>query len=416
MTNEKLKKTINYINLLSALILTGTLLLDNYKIQNLLFGVFFSSYIIEFFTDKKWLNFSFDRKTIYFSGILLFFLLALAYYPIDLDKTQQYFKIVIERRYPLLGFSVVGIFGVNHLYRLRYFVITLVLTSASAIVYLLFFRVGILHFIQDSNLFNIARIQYVNTHMIMNFYLNSAVIGVWYLLSNYWTKINIPLRFGMILSVFVFLYILSISEGRSGFLFGLAAVLLLGFIELWEKKKKYAILFGALTPWIAIALIVTHPRMDYDKIKTEPRYFLWEAGLSVISQSPVLGHGISGAQTRFDAAREKYQTEEYKLNWIQSKHLDSHNQYIQTTMEFGIIGLSLLFFIFLSPCFLVINRRKRLTQFFIALAMFQSVFDMFATGFFSALFCLWLIFLIRTGKRPEQHLIDEKQICSKAGI
>ncbi len=399
MIYNNLKTTINYINLLSSLFLVCVLVLKNYSIQNMAYFIFFGSYVVEFFTDKKWKNLLPDKKTVYFSVIFIFFLLALIYYPFDTSK--HYFKLLIEKRYPLLGFSVVGILGVNHLYRLRYFILTIVVTSVALIIYILLFRVGITNFLTDPNLFNLARVQYVNTHMIVNFYFNSAIIGIWYLLSNYWNKINIVFKSGLILSLFLLLYALSISEGRTGFIFGLIVTIVLAFIELWKKKKRYGILFGFLIPWVAIILISSHKRMNYELIKTEPRYFLWEAGLSVVDQSPILGQGISGAQARFDVAREKYQTEDYKEQWIASKFLDCHNQYIQTTMEFGIIGLLILLYIYLSPYFLVLNRRKNLTLFVMSLVVFQSVFDMFITSHFGGILCLWLIFLLRTGKESK---------------
>ncbi|MFV0391504.1 MAG: O-antigen ligase family protein [Paludibacteraceae bacterium] len=238
--------------------------------------------------------------------------------------------------------------------------------------------------------------------MIVNFYFNSAIIGIWYLLSKYWKRMGIAAKSSLIVSLFLFLYALSISDGRTGFVFGLVITVVLAFMELWKKKKRYGLLFGFLVPWIAIVLISSHQRMDADLIKSEPRFFLWKSGFEVVKEKPVLGHGISSAQERFDVAREKYQTQAYKEQWVASEHLDSHNQFIQTWMEFGLIGLLLLLAVYLAPLFLVTKRRKTLTLFFTALCMFQSFFDMFVTGFFSAIFCLWLIFLLRTGENDEQ--------------
>ena len=359
-------------------------------------------YIVEFFLDKKWKSVEFNKTTKYFLVILLFFMLALFYYPFE--ETDTYFKLLMERRYPLLGFGIIGVFGVNRFYKLRYFIVSVLFASVSIILYLLFFKVGLKEFLNDKQLLNIARSEFINTHMIVNFYFNSALLGIWYLLSSYWNRLKVFNRSVLLACVFIMLYALSISEGRSGFVFGLGMTVSLIFLELWRKKKKYGIMFGILVPWIAVVLIASHQRMDYKLIKSEPRYFLWDAGLSVVKENPILGYGISTAQTRFDAAREIFQTPEYKESWKQSNHLDSHNQYIQTTMEFGITGLLLLLFIYIAPYFFVIKRRKKLTFFFVLLILFQSVFDMFATGFFSAILCFWLIFLLRTGRKPKSQI------------
>jgi O-antigen ligase len=410
MIITKVKQFVNITNLFSGLLLVCVLAIDNFSLQENVYYAFFISYIMEFFLDKKWKTVAINKKTSYFFLLFLFFALALIYYPFD--QPQPYFKLIIERRYPLLGFAFVGVFGLNPLYRLRYFISSVVVASVSIVIYLIFFRVGISQFFVDPNLFNLARSQYVNSHMIVNFYFNSSIIGIWYLLSTYWSRMYKLYRPLLIFSLFLVLYSLSISEGRSGFLFGLLISAFLTFSELWNKKKKYGILVAIFIPWVAVMLISTHKRMEYDFIKSEPRIHLWEAGVSVIKEKPILGYGISSAQLHFDAAREIFQTSEYKVAWQHAKHLDSHNQYLQTWMEFGIVGILLLLIVYLSPYFLVIRRRKKLTLVFTFLVLFQSFFDMFATGFFSAIFCLWLVFLIRTGS-DKKELDEEKKFWTK---
>ena len=139
--------------------------------------------------------------------------------------------------------------------------------------------------------------------------------------------------------------------------------------------------------------------MTKESILNEPRFFLWQSGLHVVKESPLMGHGMSKAQVKYDSAREIYQTEDYKNQWKESKHLDSHNQYLQSWMEFGIIGLALVLYIYFAPYFLVSRKRKNLALFLLLLYSFQSFFDMFITGQFSAFFCLWMLFLLRTGTK-----------------
>lgn len=394
---SRLKLFVNLFNLLSCTFLVFILLIRNYELQEIGYFIFFISYIVEFFTDKKWKNFKFDKTKLFFLVLLLFFLLAFAYYPFD--QSSIYFKTLIEKRYPLLGFSVVGFFGVNHLYKLRYFIVSVMVSALLAVLYIVFFKVGIQPFIADKNLFNLARTEFINTHMVVNFYLNSAIIGVWYLLSSYWKKLNVFVKFGLMTSLILFLYILFISEGRTGFVFGLILTIVLVFIELWKLKKLLAILFVLLIPWFASTLISSNQRLSFELIKAEPRLFLWEAGWSVVKERPLTGHGISSAQLKFDAARELYQTEDYKNQWKESKLLDSHNQYLQAWMEFGVPGLLILLVIYLAPYFLVVRKRKKLVLLFMTLVMFQSFFDMFVTSHFSAIFCLWIVFLLCTGNK-----------------
>jgi O-antigen ligase len=393
------KKGINIFNLVSILFLVFVLVIRNYKLQEVAYFMFFISYAIEIITDKKWKTVKLSRKTTYFLMFLVFFLLAFAYYPFE--SSNHYFKLLIEKRYPLLGFSIVGIFGVNKFYQLKYFTNTLVFTSL-AVIFLIFSKINIRDFFDDPNIFNLARNEIINTHMLVNFYLNSTILGVWYFLSNHWKTTNIFYKLFLIASVLLFIFILAISEGRTGFLAGIFVSITILFIELWKKKKKYGIIFLIIIPWAAALLISTHNRMDAEDIKSEPRYFLWAAGWHVIKDNSVLGQGMSTAQVKYDAAREIYQTEDYKQSWIKSKHLDSHNQYLQTWMEFGIIGLVLLIYIYFTPLFIISQKRLLLLVLFIILLSVQSFFDMFITGYFSAFFCIWMLFLLRTPTKEER--------------
>lgn len=401
------KKLVNIFNLAACLFLVFTLITRDYALQETAYFLFFVSYVVEFVTDKKWQNFRLNKTTAYFLVILTFFLLALAYYPFE--QSDRYFRFLIEKRYPLLGFSVVGFFGVNSLYKLKYLINTLILTSLTIIIYLVFFKVGINTFIENTNLFNIRREMHINTHMIVNFYLNCSILGIWYLLSNNWKTTHILVKSIFILSVILFIVALSISEGRTGFVLGLFVSITIVFVELWKKKKTLGIIFILIIPWGAGVLISSHQRMSKEVIMSEPRYFLWESGLDVVKESPVLGHGISTAQVKFDAAREIYQTEEYRNHWKESKHLDSHNQYLQTWMELGIVGMLLVIYISFAPLFLIQKKRKNILLLLIILCSSQAFFDMFLTGYFSAIFCIWMIFLLRTPTKEERLLAAEAE-------
>lgn len=397
---------INYFNLVSCLLLVFALLFHSFEIQKYAYFLFFGSYIVEFFIDKKWQAVKINKTTIYFLVYLAFFVLAFIYYPFE--ESNKYFKLLIEKRYPLLGFSLIGFFGINHLYKLKYFVNVLVFGSLAVIFYLIFIKIGIKAFIEDTNQFNLMRLEHVNSHMIFNFYLNSSILGTWYLLSNNWRSTNPYYKTFLIVSVVLFLGILSISEGRTGFILGVFLSSVVFFIELWKWKKITAIIFTLLLPLIIFSMANMHERMSLDLFKNEPRLFLWESAWHVVKEKPILGYGISTAQVEFDASREIYQTEAYKNEWIKSKHLDSHNQYLQTWMEFGILGLLMLLYIFIAPLNLVHKKRRVLLLFLTLLFSIQAFFDMFVTGPFSAIFCIWIIFMLRTKTKDERLALSNK--------
>ncbi len=391
----KIQNSINLINLISVVLLIASLITSNINIIRPLYSIFFGTYILEFIFDKKWQNFKLNKTSIYFILLLMFFMLFVLYLPFE--NTYKYNQILFDKRVSLLGFAVVGIFGVNKYFKLSYFLNAMVISSVLAILYNIVLNVGFSNFISDASrfdLFNDGRKEYISSHMNFNFYLNISIVAVWFLVTRTWRRIAIwrkILYFGALIIIFS---ALTISEGRSGFLIALILFSSFIFIEIWRFRRRLSIVIAMFIPLIIVFGISQHDRMSMEMLKSEPRWFLWESGLDVIKQSPIVGHGASNAQELFDASREKFQTEEYKTQWSFAQHLDSHNQYIQTTMEFGVIGLLFLLYFFVSPFFLVDKVRKPLALFVMLLAAYQSIFDMFMTGPFSLMYGVLILMLL----------------------
>lgn len=390
---KQFKIVLNYINLFSAMYLTATQIYY-YHIQNAAFYLFFISYIVEIFVDKKWQNIQLDKKRIYFIVMAFFFMLAVIYLPFE--QSRKYTHLLFEKRYSLIGFALVGFFGVNDKFRLNYLLNTFIISSVVAIGYLIFIKVGIHQFISSPQRVDIYvdfRNKFVNSHMLYDFYLNVSLIGIWYILTRSWDRTvwwKIVLYIGALMTT---LGGLAVSEGRSGFLIGIILVLSFVFFEIWKRKKIAGIVIAVLIPFVFIVLASHHKRMNENEIRKEPRIFLWKAAVSVVRENPILGNGISDAQEKFDVSRVKYQSEEFKLNWVKSPHLDCHDQYLQTTMEFGVLGLLILLFLYISPVFMA-SYNKRLFAFFLMfLCAYQSVFDMFVTGPFAAMFGIIMLMI-----------------------
>lgn len=402
--NQKIALTINYINLFSALSLAAISILSFTPLLRIVYYTFFISYFLELFLDKKWNNIHFDKKSVFYITMLFFFLLALISYPFD--KTHLYFHILLNRRYSLLGFAFVGFFCVNKLFKINYFLNTFIITSVVVIIYLIFYRIGIFEFLLNDNrseVFSSERIKYINNHMMFDFFLNISLISTWYILTMSWKRTIWWKRFLYFVSLTVIYGILSISEGRSGFIAGSLLILSFIFFEMWKRRKMIGIIIGLLIPFLLVGIISNHKRMSEKEIKAEPRIFLWKSAISVIKESPVIGYGISNAQEHFDIARTKYQTVEFNDDSKKSKLLDSHSQYLQTTMEFGILGFLILIFLYVYPFFIADKNRKVFSALILLLCVNQSVFDMFITGQFSTLFCILMILILSVENNVAQN-------------
>jgi O-antigen ligase len=392
---DKIVLVINYFNLISALLLAAVSIYY-YPMQKIAFLLFFISYSMEFFIEQKWKYIKLDKKSIYFLVMIFFFLLAFIYYPIE--DTSKYFTWLVGRRLSIFGFGCVGFFGVNPKYKLNYFLNTFIISSIIAILYLICYRVGIMNFILNPDralIFADARIAWVNSHMIFNLFMNISLVNIWYILTRSWRRTS-WWKLTLYISALTLIFgILSISEGRSGFITGILLMLCFIFYEIWKRKKMIGIVVAFLIPFLLIGIVSQQKRMTEKDIKTEPRIFLWEAALSVIKDKPVFGYGVSNAQEQFDTARAKYQTEEFKQSWKHIRILTSHNQFIQTTMEFGIFGLILLLFIYSYPIFVADKNRKLFALFLIFPCVYESLFDVFITGVnYSAIFGILVVLIL----------------------
>lgn len=392
--NIKPTLVINYINLFAALFMAASLILW-VPMQRPALYLFFISYIVEIFTDKKWVNMHFDKRSVLIAAMFLFFMLSFLYIPFE--DSSNYFAKVIERRIAIFAFALIAFLGVNKLYKLSYFLNTFILTSVAAVLYLVFYRVGIdvlLYNPDRFNFFNQARVDWVSTHMIFNFYLNMSLIACWYILTRMWRKLVWWHRYLYITAMSVIFLALSISEGRSGFIMSILLMLGFLFFEIWKRRKVIGIVIALLIPFVVIGLASQKDRISERMLRSEPRLFLWKSAYEVVKTSPFVGNGISDAQNSFDISRAKNQTEEFRVNNIKTKLLDAHNQYLQTSMEFGIVGLLLLLFVYIYPIFIVDKDRQLMTVLIIVTCMFQSMFDVFITNTFSVFFGLLMLLML----------------------
>ncbi|MEI6554801.1 MAG: O-antigen ligase family protein [Paludibacter sp.] len=392
---KQFKTVLNYINFISFLSIAAASIYTFSVIIRVSLYLFFISYLLELIVEKKWKSVQFEKKTFYFIIIIGFFLIA----PISglFDDTPVYVNYLVERRLPLFGFAIVGIFGLNKLYNIKLLFQTMIISSFIAIIYLVFYRIGIKEFITNTlraDIFQEFRIKYVHGHMMFNFYLNLSIIGIWYILTTEWKKTSWFIISSYFIVFILFMYFLLISEGRTGFTEACLLILISAFIELWKWKRKAAIVLLVLIPFILFGAISHHRRISKDAVEKEARLFLYKTAFYLIEEKPVFGYGLSNAQEKFDIERAKYQSESFRVWSLKINNIDSHNQYLHTTLEFGIVGLILLLFIYYFPILVVNRNRLTLLILFIGLYSYHSIFDMFITGQFATVFSILMLSIL----------------------
>lgn len=88
----------------------------------------------------------------------------------------------------------------------------------------------------------------------------------------------------------------------------------------------------------------------------------WKISLELISKNPVFGYGTGDVK---DILIKKYN--EKNLSFLVEKKLNSHNQFLQTTIALGLIGFLVFISTLIFPAFYTTKRNEKLYLFFILL-------------------------------------------------
>lgn len=187
-------------------------------------------------------------------------------------------------------------------------------------------------------------------------------------------------------------------ESRAGIL---CMILLYAFLFAWlffvKKKRRTTIVAGCSLVALVIMFFVLFPSGWQRIVKTQQtlssntediRITLLRAGIDVATENWVIGAGIGD--------RNDVLIKYYEENNLPCGDLNSHNQFIDTTISIGILGLLSLLSYFIVPIILSIKNRQYNFAFLLFLFMtaFNSVFEAVfesQTGilFFNFIFCMF---------------------------
>jgi O-antigen ligase len=139
-------------------------------------------------------------------------------------------------------------------------------------------------------------------------------------------------------------------------------------------------------------------------IDTENRLIVWYNTLDLVKSNLITGVGIGDNK---DKLIEMYKERGFKK--AEEAQLNIHNQFIETTIQLGLMGLLALLLLFLLPFIRAVRARNILLICFLVISalffMFESCLNRQAGVFYFAFMLSVLIFI-----RP----IDNKEIISSA--
>tara|TARA_B110001452_G_scaffold72987_1_gene59033 strand:+ start:11609 stop:12835 length:1227 start_codon:yes stop_codon:yes gene_type:complete len=137
---------------------------------------------------------------------------------------------------------------------------------------------------------------------------------------------------------------------------GLSLSLIILFIKLLKSKIKNKSLFlvFVLLFILCVTLTLSVPTLKNRVLKLDEnissysgvsfRTKIWKNSFIVFEESPLFGHGIYLSQQKL---MHQYRKTNFRRGYI--NNLNSHNQYLQTLLDSGFIGLILLIFMLVIP-------------------------------------------------------------------
>ncbi len=248
------------------------------------------------------------------------------------------------------------------------------------------------------------------SYLAMN--LDFAVAGIIFILLSKGKDLSKRLRKLLIMLIVYFFAIIIMLASKAGII-SLLMVLVFSIASIIIYRKDYVIglLFLFIVPFSFIGAYYVFPNTftrinkttdvvtgasQYDSNTSEgtgERLLIWGASLELVRKNPILGVGTGDVK---DVLLQKYQekgiTNAYLLR------LNAHNQYLQTTIALGILGLLVVLGCLFLPLYEALRQKNILVFLFILIVAFnllvESMFERQAGivfySFFNALLFFWM--------------------------
>ncbi len=206
--------------------------------------------------------------------------------------------------------------------------------------------------------------------------INPSYLSLYILLVlSYYLKNNLDTRLRTCVVVILFLYLFLLASIAAYMILIIMSLILIFNISNKSRKHTMFIMF-----LLGIIVFLNNPRVldFYSKVKDigntieyanstseKARLLSWDASIKLIEEAPLLGYGIGDAN---DVLIKKYKELGYTYNF-ENKY-NAHNQFLQTLLQTGVLGLGILVSIFIL---LAIRMKRSGNEFSVFLILFVSL-------------------------------------------
>jgi len=293
-----------------------------------------------------------------FETKLLFFLLISFYllHIVGLIYTQnlkQGFS-EIEKKVTIFLFPIL-LFASNELYRKKFNYILISFISGNLLASLIclgiafykYFFLNINQTVYDTlstkyGVFIYTQLSYFLHPSYFSMYLILCIVMLFYFISK---NPNLKIKILLFILLFIFVGMVALLSSRANYFSLIITVIFSGFIYKILKKTYAKFIFVSGIILIISFFLINGPRnIDKSVIKQKMfsniRGIIWEDSFEIIKENFLFGIGTGDAADELDKKLEEGNVQP----WYRG--LNAHNQYIETFIELGFLGISVLVSIF----------------------------------------------------------------------
>ena len=338
---------------------------------------YFSDYIV----NRRWTSLHWERgKSIYV--VMLAFVAAFFIREwFDPTPLTSYAKGQFYLHEWYLYGGIAGLLGFSNKLQLKH--VAYVMLATSVVMALtcadLYFLTDEHCYLSALHRFNTIRRNHINSHMVMNLYINTAIIFGFSILRsepNKWRKAV------LLVAIFCSWALIMLSDGRVGQATSLLIMVACGIYALPRRKWYIGLAVGALFAIGAGIALANNPRISYADISSDPRFAIYDYSWRMIEKKPVTGYGFSTLSIQY--VEEAYQDSVMYNGFIRRlqsvpefaqlgktmKTHHAHNAFLHYWLALGIIGPVLLLALFGTAACLPIDRKYRFYLWLFLLALF----------------------------------------------
>tara|TARA_B100001175_G_scaffold317674_2_gene335663 strand:+ start:2433 stop:3635 length:1203 start_codon:yes stop_codon:yes gene_type:complete len=241
---------------------------------------------------------------------------------------------------------------------------------------------------------------FVTQRLYLGFFIIISVILLGHI---YQTSINKIQKHLSLLLIVYFIFMLFLISSRSALI--IAVVVFITTI-IYQFKPLHSLLLFVVVGLIFSTIIFTNKNLSsrflysedsvrssfFDKIKThEPRYDIWKFSTQIFKEEKPYFFGIGTFRTQ-ELLVSKYQLMpiEKRKNWFIERNFNTHNQYIDIVLSYGIIGL-LIFMIFIKELITFFYKNIYSLNLVLSLILFLFIENLFHRQLGSFIFALTLV-------------------------